>query len=244
MFAFPTNHIGIIDPRSLGNCEVWLRSDLGITTSGSALKTWANQGTDGTSADATATGTGCPTYASSGGVNGRAKITFNGTTNVMTWALSSAGATGARTWAIVWKMLSTPGTGFTIYYALPGNAVAEMIVDLATYKNVGWVDAYTTGLMAGYDFTLGTTLAHYHIHTYNGSGSTSASNYTATQDNTTKTVVDSGAYGAGFTPTIGARSSGVFYANIELYEVLSFSGQFNESQLNTLNTYLKSLYGL
>lgn len=220
-----------------------MRSDLGVTVSGTAVKTWANQGSLGASSNATATSTACPTYASSGGIGGRAKITFNGTTNRMTWSIGS-GNSGARTWAVVWKMLATLGTGLSIYSGVPGSAVSEIIVDLTTYKNVSWVDAFTTGNMVGYDFTLGTSIGHYHAHTYNGGSSSSTGNYTATQDNTTQTIASSGAYGFGLTDQIGARSDGTFAENFELYEILSFSSQFSASKLDTLNTYLKSLYGL
>lgn len=243
MFTFPAGEMGVVDPRSLGTCEIWLRSDLGITTSGTAVKTWANQGTVGTSGNATSSGAGTPVYSAAGGVNGLPKITFDGT-KAMAWAFSNQGASGARTWVLVWKMLSTPGSGFSIYSCKINNVFSEIIVDFNTYKNVSWVDGFGTGNMVGYDFSLGTSLVRYHIHTYSGGTSSATGSYTATQDNATQTVLTSGAYGITTTPEIGARSDGSFASNVDLYEIMSYAGQFNASQLNTLNTYLKSRYAL
>ncbi len=234
------------DPRDIPGCHVWLRSDLGITTASGALSVWANQGTVGNAGDATQTSAPArPTYSVSGGLNGRARISFS--VSYLDWAYARS---GAKTIMVVLKLTSAPGTGSTVYEIYnPASALAaEMLIDLGGYQPVSliddWASGFNTGLVGIAD-ALGTSAGHVLTHTFDGVAQLSSS-YTASLDGATKTVVDSGTYGSPAAAShIGGRfPSGTFLFTGDLYEILVYNRVLPVSERDQVNSYLKERYAL
>ncbi len=234
---------GITSPLQLSGCLCWLRSDLGITNS-SGVSAWANQGTAGSACDAAQSTAGLrPAYASSGGQNNRATVTFDGTDR-LDWA---ADVFDAKTWLIVVKLAATPGTGFTIYETFHIGVVAEMIVDLTTYQPTSFIDNYASGglNMVGTADALGSATTRYLLHTYNDVDPNTPSSYTATLDGAAKTVVASSVYGSTAASShIGSRHDNSFPLNGIIYEIIIYNRVLNSLEQAQLNLYAKNYYGL
>lgn len=236
---------GITAPTDISGCVLWLRGDLGVTLTSSKVSTWANQGTAGSAGDATQTSAGLRPTQSSGGLNGQTRIAFDATV-ALEWPYD---VNGASTTLVVVKLGSAPGTGFTIY-ALKDTSVpaksAEMIADLNTYQPVSFTDDWTTTTgMVGIADSLGTSVGHAILHTFDGISSGLTSSYAANLDGTGKTVVSSGAYGGvGASGRIGARAAGTFALNGDLYEIVRYSRVLSGAEQTLLVSYATARYAL
>lgn len=230
-------------PRSLANCVVWLRADLGITTVSGAVSVWADQAT-GSANNATQTNApSMPTYNASGGLNNAAYLTFTGS-SALSWGYVSP--TGAHTIMVVMKLTTTNGGGHTAYVIYDGTHTSEMILDLSGYSNTSWVDGWSSGggSMVGVNDVLGSASGHILLHTTDGLGNATG-NYTASLDGTSKTVVTSGAYGAvGTGSEIGARTTGAFTLVANLYEIVVYNRVLSSTEQGKLVAYAKARYGL
>lgn len=245
---------GVASPLSIPNAYCWLRSDLGITI-GTGVSTWANQ-RSGISCDGTqATAGKQPAYASSGGLNNRAVLTFNAS-KALEWALPLS---GAKTVLVVMDQASEPHTGFSIFsikHDTGGGGVffSEMITDLATYQYTSYLDGILGGAgpgnMTGHNDTLGTT-GHVLLHTYDGGTWTSTSSYTVYLDGVLKTSTASGLDGRVDTDlgSIGARldsgSSISFGYDGDIYEIAVWNRVLTAVEIKALSLeYAKRIYGL
>lgn len=209
-----------------------MRSDRGVRFSGITppnVTKWENQIKD-YSADGTQ-GTGGSQPVLQTGVNGLPCLRFSAG-QVLAW---TAGYFSAATIALVVKMNSEPHTGFSMFVMTDGASFKEFILDLATYSYVSFVDA-AVGQMVGHNDTLGTSLPHAMIHTYDGT------NYTAILDGAPKTVVTSGAYGGVGTSAIGARSGLTFPSDADFYEIIAYNRVLTSLEQNRLADYLKQRY--
>lgn len=229
------------DPRDVLGCQVWLRSDMGITTVSGAVSNWTNQGTLGSNGDASQTSAGIRPPYSSGGLNGQPKLAF--TAHALNWNYAQS---GAKTVFVVIKLTAAAGTGYTVYEMFGNSLYGEMIVDLNTYQPVSYVDDWSSvTAMSGHAGALGTTAGHVLMHTYNAGGSGTPGNYTATVEEAQKTIVGSGNYantdGASH---IGSRIPGAFSMSADLYEVIVYSRVLPIPESDQVNFYLKALYAL
>ncbi len=248
MFTFPVGMVapagGISNPLDIPDCVVWLRSDLGVTDVSSAVSAWANQGSLGSAGDASqSSAPSRPAYASNGGLNNRAKLTFSSSN--LDWAYDG---TGAKTLMVVLKLASTPGTGFTIYEVYnSAPVVSEILVDLATYAPVSFVDDWTAPTyLSGIADSLGSSVGHAFIHTFDGIDPASTSSYGANLDGTTKTVIGSQAYGSPAAAShIGGRlPSGTFMLDGDMYEIVIYNRVLNGSEISELAAYAVTRYAL
>lgn len=230
------------DPRQISDCRCWLRSDKGILLNSNKVATWSNQ-VSGVSADASNSNDGQrPTYAA--GANGLPKISFSGTQWFFPWALALS---GPKTIAIVFKLTSAPGTGFSVYDFSAGGNDSELLVDLSGYQPVSFIDDYVSGAatMVGHNDALGTSLVRGLFHTYNGGTNTSTGSYTATLDGASRTMAGSAAYGFVLTPgALGARGDGTFPLVGDMYEVIAYGRALTAQEQADLWGYLKRRYAL
>ncbi len=246
MFGVPFGFFapqGITSPLQLPGCQLWLRSDLGITTVTGNVSAWANQGTRGATMDAAqSTGANRPIYTASGGQNNLPYLTFDGSRLMTIGALDSG--ISPLTIMMVLKCRSLPGTGFSVY-SIGGPGTSEALLDFNTYKNVSYADGWPGGVtaMVGYDFSLGTSAVHYMLHTYDGVDTSTPGSYAGTQDSVTKSMVASGAYAISSTGALGARIGGTFASDIDLYELIIL-GALTGPQQALLNAYVKARYAL
>lgn len=237
----------ITSPLAIPNCEIWLRADLGITTGGIGVTDWVNQGTVGSAGNAVQHSSSAyePRYHASGGLNNQAYLQFDGPAG-MNWAYTTA--PGAKTIIIVLQMTSLPTTGQTVYEIFDSAVTthsSEMVLDLATYQMVSFVDDWVSGgTMFGHNDTLGTGAGHILLHTYDGSGQT-AGDYTASFDGVTKTVVASGAYGSvNIGSAIGLRADGSFQLNAKVAEIIMIARKCSGAEQAQLVSYLQTRYAL
>lgn len=191
------------------------------------------------------TGANQPTYASSGGLNNQAKITFvSGKQFVWDNKVQAA-----QTMLVVLKLASTPGTGFTITAQVGYNTygVYELIMDYLPggYTPISFV-ANAGSPMRGHSIGLGSTVGHGFIWSFNGTGGAVDSSYYSTRlDGSSAALAVSGAYGSVNTvSSIGARDNGTFPFLGDLYEIAVWDRVLTADELDRLSTYVKGRYAL
>lgn len=232
-------------PTKIGGCQVWLRSDLGITTVSGGVSLWANQGVAGISGDARQPTAGNqPTFSASGGINGLPKITWDGSNDRLLWDyLGSNDTTSAQTVMVVAKMAANPHSGFTLISMC--DAIArynEMILDLAGYQNCSMAYSNAGGTMRGYASVLDTA-CHAYIFGFDGIGSVLANaSFIGNYDGATQTIAASGAYGGAGQSAIGSRSDGMFALNGDIYEVCAYNRLLSPAEVLALSYYAKLRY--
>lgn len=254
---------GISNPLGLSGCICWLRSDLGVTLSGSNVVTWANQA-PGSSANAIApspfiNATG--PLVGAGGLNGRNYLSFNGTSHAFTWNLSYV---GAQTIAFIFR--STDETAASVsgisFYTMFGtssgvNYTSELtelnfsgytIVNLIAVQPIFSFAPITVGYGSGIPFF--GSAGHSLISTYNNTGNASPSNYNIFDNSASRSLTTSGAYDRTATSvgSIGARydssaGASAFFTG-ELYEIIVYNRVLSGPEQSMLNTYISHLYAL
>lgn len=234
---------GIANPLAISGCDVWLRSDLGISQSGGFLTGWANQGTVGSAGNAAqATGAARPAYSASGGINSRASIVYNGSSQFLNWSYAPA-SSGAKTVYVIVKLGALPHTGYSVAtIATAGLAYSEVILDLSTYQTFSFV-ADNGSPMSGLNPTLNTS-GHIYMAAYAGSSPSSTASYAMSYDGTISTTNTSGAYGGTGASAIGARSSGSFFSNADIPEIAVYNRQLNITELGQLHAYAHATWGI
>lgn len=229
------------EPTDIQGCQIWLRSDRGVRRSGispSQITKWENQVSDFSFTGTQGTSALQPTIVP--GVNGLPAIHFNSAAFQMLTLSPNSAAYGRRTFVIVLKLTTEPHSGFSVISVAngAGTAAHEMIFDLATYSACSFIADAASGNMVGINDTLGTTTPHALLHTWD------ATTYFASLDGTSKTVVTSGAYGAGtLTSAIGSRSDATFPFNGDLYEIIMWNRVLSAKEQDQVRDYLRLRYG-
>ncbi len=229
------------EPPDIRGCCVWLRADRGVRYSGISppqVTQWENQVAGIAGGDASqGTGANQPTRVI--GANGMAALRF-ASVNAQRLAWTPV-LTGAKTIVVVAKLTSEPHSGFTVYtYGAAAATVSEMILDLATYQYVSFVDNGIPGAMLGFNDTMGTTAPHALIHTV-----TSGLSYTGNYDGADRSINTSGAYGFVLTPgSIGARPDGTFPMDGDIYEIIFYNTVLLTADIQRLWGYLKARYAI
>lgn len=239
------------DPRNIPDCRCWLRADMGIILNGSTVKTWVNQ-VSGVPGNATESGTfDRPSYAA--GVNGRPCVRFDAASSqLMDWSLDIVGE-DPKTIAIVAKLASEPGTGFSLYSLkdVTASTFSELLIDLNTYQYNSFVHACGAWDSSGHSDSWGTSLARVHVHSYaggGGAGPETPGNYSAAFNGAVKTAVASGAFARDglVNGSIGRRDDifGGFSFDGEIYEIIVYRRVLTAQEAIDLWGYLKARYAL
>jgi hypothetical protein len=241
-------------PPRLTGCVAWLRSDLGLDPGQSNNTTAPNWRSlvAGTADCAQTTDAKRPVWHSSGGLNNRPYLSFNGNA-AYTWAMNLG---GAKTSLCIFRLAATISLGnlFSIYSMkrTSDNTFSEYsICNISGYKISSFrYDYQAASTTVGYDWSPGTTNGHYMITTYNGGTNTSTSSYTDTLDGTVQTLSASGAFGRLSTDlgSIGARLSSAqvvsFGCNCDLYEVAVYNRVISSAEITHLIHYAQNRYHL
>lgn len=242
--------MGGFTPIHVPNCIGWIRSDLGLPggiTSGSLMTSWGSQ--YGSFAGcAQTTDARKPTWSTSGGLNSRPRIIFDG---ARAFTLDFD-VTGAKTLFLVYKLSST-ASSFTLVSIkhVATTTFSDFSVNLtvgAPYLSTSFISDHTAGTLTGFSPTLGTTNGHYEINTYNGGAISTPGSYTDALDGTAQTLSASGATGRVTTDlgSIGARMSAAqvlvnpFIG--DFYELAVYSNVVATNYQNLLIKYSKQLY--
>src|SRR5579859_6552846 len=176
-------------PTSLSGCVLWLRADLGVTSSSGAVSQWNDQsGTGDANKNVTqATGANKPTLnTSNGSYSSKPTIDFNGTSTYLQ----------SGTWA---SALSQPFTDFVVGHTangasgrlaldtLPGASQASVRSETSNAPGVyaGSTTADSTGSWTsagvfGAVFNGASTALYFNSHTSTGSGSPGTTGRTGT----------------------------------------------------------------
>lgn len=230
-------------PPALPGCSCWLRADLGVTQSGGKVSAWASQ-VVGVSGDATqATGANQPTYLSSG-VNGKPALSFVAASqNVMSWALSLA---GAQTIAIVYKLRSEcpVGQAYWLYsMGISNPSHYAYINGLSGYRNHSFGFESGAAASVGYDGLLGTSAAHAVIVAFDGLSTTNPSSYAIDQDGASETPIASNTLSASGS-FLGFATGTSFYADADYYEVVAYERALSAPERARLWSYFRARYAL
>lgn len=247
-------------PLNIANCVCWLRSDLGVSTSGSRVTAWADQTGNGNGAfDPAALG---PTLQSSGTALGLPALVFN-LSNVLGWNLI---LNGPKTIIMVLKENISPTTvNSFLYYELVTDNVSGSTNYLLQVSVSFAITPYGGIFLTGDDLTstpsarlvYGGTSAqlpltpHVIINTYNGAGAGVAANFTASIDGINQAITASSqtatatsgsvsSIGAGILPGPTA-SSGI---QDELYEMIVYDKVLSPAELTVVTNYITTRYGL
>lgn len=248
-------------PTDVSGLQSWLRSDLGVSTSGSRVTTWADQ--SGNSNGAFDPATIGPTFNSSGSLNSHPCFHFDGT-KCLQWNLTLA---GAKSVFMVVKENGSPTASLSsLYYSIVGNTT--------TGSNMGLIQvwsgyAYTFGqVMLTYgDLTASPTpyvvfggtssltqVGHIFYQNWNGIAPGVPDNYKVAIDTINRTPAAVHDSFRTVTETAGTLSS--IGANLvagptsssnmqdDLYEVIVYNKALNIAEQIGLNNYLATRYGL
>jgi hypothetical protein len=190
-----------------------------------------------------------PTWSTSGGLNSRPRIIFDG---ARAFTLDFD-VTGAKTLFLVYKLASTAGIIDSLISLknISGSLFSEFTVNCTTggYLLTSFRDDYLVGgNSVGFNTTLGTTVGHYEINTYNGGSNASTGSYTDTLDGVSQTMSASGAFARVSTDlgSLGARMTSTQTLAIpfigDFYELAVYSNVVAAKYQNLLIKYSKQLY--
>ena len=223
------------DPRSIGVCQLWLRSDKGVTLNGNFVSQWADQSSSGlnfTPQIASA----APQFSGSSGVNGLSKLSFNGISQYLTSSVN---------------LPDTNCTYFIVHQLNNNNAQYQMMI--STKDN--------PGAPGSNGMEICTTPAR--KRGINAIGINTALDGPMTQNLEMWTVTEQpgGIWSLwvngqqqqltpnGFTPSnssggtiVGARINGSFFYGGDIYEVIAYGNILNDQQIAAVNAYLQSRY--
>lgn len=114
-------------PGGVSGANLWYRADAGVTTGTSF--TWSNQGSLGTDADATATGTDMPTHTTSGTnqMNFNPAVLFDGTEYLQTPVIASdiLGTSGSDDVGTQFAVVRASNLGNKIFYQYSPNNIGN-----------------------------------------------------------------------------------------------------------------------
>jgi hypothetical protein len=167
---------------------------------------------------------------------------FNGSNQYYTTSLA---LTGAATYALRFKLTSTPGAS-TIYCVLAisngTNKTTEfLLMNFAGYQNLTLINDCPTGVNGvGCNPTLDTS-AHTLIWTYNGGAVDSTGSYTIRLDGVAQTVVANSLLNSpAGTSTLGVRTNLTNYAPVDLADLIVYNSVLSTPNQQALETLLSS----
>ena len=226
-------------PTDVSGCLMWLRSDLGITKTGSAVSTWADQSGAGRDVSQ-ATFDRQPTI-SANQLNGQPLVVFDGANDLLTSASLTLGAytvlmvaTGQTATSGFFWFHGTSGTGHGTLY---GSSNSTIYTDRAGTVS-GWLGAVDWGkwspptaklLTVNYDGThVGHTLR------INGQNQSMSTNFGG----------DPGTAPQSDLFTIGALDNASFPAATKVAEVIIYNSSLSAADLTQVEEYLRHRYAL
>lgn len=222
-------------PQRSANMLLWLRSDVGVSTSSGAVTSWADQSGFGNNATQS-TGANRPTFTANA-VNGLPALTFNGSNNFMTLPAGFKDFSQGVSIYLVHK----PGT--TMNYPIDiGNGGASN--DISIYGAANYVYFYAYGASSS-------------LVTSNSSGYT-PSTYQLTEvthDSTTGNIYKNGTLtGTGSvsalnnitrsTNRIGQYGSGSYFYSGEIAEIIVLSKGSTSAERAAIESYVYSKYNV
>lgn len=227
---------------------MWLRADLGITLNGSNVSDWADQ--SGNSRDiAQATAANQPLYNATG-IGSQPSVDFDGIDDLL--FRTNTYIDGPMTIAVVFELISLPASSsFAAMVGMSnsagGNQSLVLLCDYAGYQPYSW--SFNQG---AFDLSVGCadaldTNKHFFLSYYNNGGASTPANYTASLDNTAKTVVASDAFNAGIYMTgfcLGTADVASFLANSKIAEIIILDRALTAGEETNLAAYVTSRYGI
>ena len=102
-----TRGSGTFLPTSISNCKLWLRADLGVTTSGGLVTAWADQSGNGNNATDPGVGVRPALTASNSNFSNQSTVDFDGTDDFLTGAITI----GSASWAVYAVVRYTANSG-------------------------------------------------------------------------------------------------------------------------------------
>ena len=219
-------------PTSIANLSLWLRGDLGITLDGSSnVSGWTNQAGANHSATQATAGLRPPM----GTINGKAAVSFNGTSQYLIDATAGTPFTtlsGRTTAFVVWE--HTTGNGIQVGFHMFQAAAQEAYFYTGITANQG-------GYLHRAANAVGTNLTGKHI--------LSGRNFAAALsvfDKTTShaSVAAAGATNAFTTYTIGSYVTPANYFGGKVGEILVYDRELNSTELGQVITYLSAFWGI
>lgn len=235
------------NPSLIPGCVLWMRSDLGVSITGSKISAWKNQ-IAGIAGDATQnTAALQPGYAIDTGT-GRPKIQFDGATSsrIMPWTFDFG---GAKTIFAVMKK-NTLGTGMTPFQFVKAaaSATTEVLLDYngGGYQPVTVIHDYVGSQNSvGHSASLGTTAIRAITSTWDGVSTAATGSYTGKLDNVTQSMLTGGAFAQAATSQIGGRNtSPSFYFDGDIYEIVVYNRVLSVAEQLDLWGYASKLYKL
>lgn len=218
----------------LSGLNFWVRSDVGVTTSGSNVTGWADV-LSGGGLVMTHAGASNTTYAASGGLNNLPKLTLPSSSNKLTCGTSLVSAKSDRTLIVMMQpsgSITSPGDLFTYRQSAPSvcvryDASAGMVSDESSFNDNG---GYTPNTSAHALMFQTSNSGHYVYQLGGVSGGTPSLN----------TSLETGS--AGFILGQGAAGNGHWTGDV--YEILHWTRALSVSEIAQVNAYLMNRYGV
>lgn len=240
------------EPRDLGGCRLWLRSDKDVSIASSGrVQAWTDQITltkfeRGTDAQR-------PTYGA--GINGRPKLTFAGGQVLTNTAFF---LTGPMSVFLMIQLTATPGPGTSVIPYMLQGAASSALRSLLLLINVGGYQPITfkndlSSSAASVGVSTWTTSARCYVITYNGGTNTSTGSYTINDLGYPLVISTGGVVGnaSAFYTSIGAAvddPAGTISAGTEmsadLYEMALWNRPLTSRERDDLYGYANRMYGV
>ncbi|MCL4549143.1 MAG: T9SS type A sorting domain-containing protein [Bacteroidetes bacterium] len=215
------------------NLKLHLRSDLAVTSSGSAVSTWGDvSGFDNDASQSTSANQ--PTLVSNS-MNGNPVIRFNGTNSKLTLPTSATLGIQSNPYEmfVVGKSSSNnvqfliAGGYENFEYHLNGASGTRFIPVNSTFIDIGSAGNYTDG--------------NAHIFSARASSSGGAVRVDGTDGGTSVSNILSSNSG---NLLLGVRSDGTYYLNGDIAEVILYNTNLSTSDRSTVEHYLANRYGI
>lgn len=228
-------------PTDIAGCQMWVRSDLGLTFNGSAVTAWADQSGNGRDLSQ-GTAANQPGYTAAS-INNLPSINFDGSNDV----LFTSSAFSLGTYTVLLVTTGQDGTNGWFWTREP----ASHVVSDTLYGTTGST-MYSTraGNTSGWDLTTswgqwGATTAKLLVTQMDG---THAGHFTrlngVTQTPSSGAGVDPGTLSTTDMFTLGARSDAVLPSKIKVAEVIVYDHALDAADLARVEQYLRRRYAL
>ena len=229
-----------IDPTTAGISKtglmLWLKSDLGVSTSGSNVTDWVD--ISGNNMNATQTTSGARPTVNSSAIAGLPSIVFNGTSQYMNLPTGFANLTAGASIFVVKKTTATP-VGYRAFFDVGSGASDHLTMyDYPSTAEQMW--AYSGASQSSFSSTSGFTLNQFQliegIHTGAASGSIytngvlGATGSIYNLNNTSRT-----------TNFIGAYNSGNLFQG-EICEILFYNRPITAVERQAVEQYVNNRY--
>ncbi len=238
------NRSGFFAPTDVNGCVLWLRSDAGITPSGSgqAMSTWADL--SGLGNNAAAGGTSPPVYNASGGVSNMPRVTGT-TSGYMTGGLSPNVAEHTLFTVVTYPSLANCGAFAATNSSFGVNSGFSLFTEIASNGIVGRAGNGSSSIASAVDTNLSTL------------GTTFPSIYStlATSNGTVDIVANGGNGGSASTATaftlfscpnyvLFSLDRTQYFLNNDAYEYILFNRALTSAERTRVTRYLGGRYGI